>query len=175
VVIVKSSLPAGKAEQWLRAQVATLAPTLPVEIRTMREQVGKIADQPRFEMLLVGYFACAGLLLAIVGLYGVTAFLMLQRRQEMGVRMALGAGRGDIVRLALAGAMRMVLPGTVLGLALAFAASRALGSMLFGVGPHDPETFLVVTVLLVASAVLAALIPAGAAARVDPAETLRAE
>jgi len=175
VVIVKSSLPAGKAEQWLRAQVATLAPTLPVEIRTMREQVGKIADQPRFEMLLVGYFACAGLLLAIVGLYGMTAFLMLQRRQEMGVRMALGAARGDIVRLALGGAMRMVLPGTALGLALAFAASRALGSMLFGVGPHDPETFLAVTVLLVGAAVMAALVPATAAARVDLAETLRAE
>jgi putative ABC transport system permease protein len=110
-----------------------------------------------------------------VGLYGVTAFLMLQRRQEMGVRMALGAGRGDIVRLALGGAMRMVLPGTVLGLALAFVASRALGSMLFRVGPHDPETFLAVTLLLVGAAVIAALIPAGAAARVDPAETLRAE
>jgi predicted permease len=168
VVIVKSSLPAGQAEQWLRGQIATLDPTLPAQISTMNEQVRKMADQPRFEMLLVGYFACAGLVLAIVGLYGVTAFLMVQRRPEMGIRMALGANRADIVRLVLGSAMRMVLPGTLLGLALALGVSRVLGSLLFGVDPRDPVAFLGVTALLEAVALVAALIPASAAARVDP-------
>jgi putative ABC transport system permease protein len=175
VVIVKSSLPPAVMERWMQAQIQSLDPALPVDIATLRERVARLADQPRFEMLLVGYFGCAGLVLAIVGLYGVIAFLMVERKPEVGVRLALGASRSAIVRLVLGSAMQMVLPGAMLGLAMALGVSRTLTSLLFQVGPHDLATFLGATTLLVAVALLAALVPAMAAARVDPMVTLRVE
>ncbi|MGB6830878.1 MAG: ABC transporter permease [Terracidiphilus sp.] len=173
VVIVRSSLPAATLKSWLRTQVALLDPTLPVEIRTLEERVAKLADQPRFEMLLVGYFACAGLMLSVIGLYGVTSFLAVQRKPEVGIRMALGARRIDIVRLVLAGAGRMVVPGLALGIILAYALSRALSGLLFNVKPHDPVTYFGATAILAAVALAATLIPAIGAARVDPIVTLR--
>jgi putative ABC transport system permease protein len=175
ILVVKSSLPAATMERWLREQVASLDPALPVEVGTLRERVAKLADQPRFEMLLVGYFACTGLVLAIIGLYGVTSFLMVQRKPEVGIRMALGASKGDIVRLVLASAMRMVLPGTIAGLVLALGISQALSSLLFKVGPYDAATFVGSTMLLVTVTVIASLIPAIAATRVDPTITLRVD
>lgn len=173
VVIVRSNLPAGGLKNWVRTQIASLDPTLPVEIQTLEEQVAKLADQPRFEMLLVGYFACTGLMLSVIGLYGVTAFLAVQRRLEVGIRMALGARRFDIVRLVLAGAGSMVVPGIVIGIALAFALSQVLSGLLFNVKPHDPATYFGATAILAAVAVAATLIPAIGAARVDPIVTLR--
>jgi hypothetical protein len=109
-----------------------------------------------------------GLVLAIIGLYGVTSFLMVQRKPEVGIRMALGASKGDIVRLVLASAMRIVLPGTIAGLTLALGISQALSSLLFKVGPHDAAIFVGSTMLLVTVTVIASLIPAIAATRVDP-------
>ena len=173
VVIVESSLPAATMEGWIREQVASLDPALPIEVATLRQDVAKLADQPRFEMLLVGYFACTGLVLAIIGLYGVISFLMVQRKPEVGIRMALGASKGDIVRLVLASAMRMVLPGTIAGLALALGLSQVFSSLLFKVGSHDAATFLFSTMLLFAATVIASLIPAVAATRIDPIDTLR--
>jgi predicted permease len=175
VVLVKSGLPAATTERWMREQVAALDPALPIEQGTLHERIAKLADQPRFEMLLVGYFACAGLVLAIIGLYGVTSFLMVQRKPEVGIRMALGASKGDIVRLVLASAMRMVLPGTIAGLTLALGLSQTWSSVLFKVGPHDAATFLGATTLLIAVTVIASLIPALAATRVDPMTTLRVD
>jgi ABC-type antimicrobial peptide transport system permease subunit len=162
-------------ERWMREQVASLDPALPIEVITMQERVAKLADQPRFEMLLVGYFACTGLVLAIIGLYGVTSFLMVQRKTEIGVRMALGANKGDIVRLVLVSAMYMILPGTVLGLALSFGLSHVLSSLLFRVRPHDVATFFGSTMLFVAVTAIASLIPAIAATRVDPMTALRVD
>jgi ABC-type antimicrobial peptide transport system permease subunit len=159
----------------MREQIASLDPALPIDTGTLQERVAKLADQPRFEMLLVSYFACTGLLLAIVGLYGVTSFLMVQRKPEIGIRIALGASKGDIVRLVLASAMRMVLPGTIAGVALAFGLSQVLSSLLFEVGPHDTATFCGSTVLLIAATITASLIPAVAATRVDPIATLRVD
>ncbi len=173
VVMVRSNLPAPTLKTWMRAQIASLDPTLPVEIRTLEERVAKLTDQPRFEMLLVGYFACTGLMLSVIGLYGVTAFLAVQRRPEVGIRMALGARRIDIVRLVLAGAGRMVVPGILVGVALAFALSQALSGLLFNVRPHDPTTYFCATMILAAVAAVATLIPAIGAARVDPVVTLR--
>jgi putative ABC transport system permease protein len=175
VVIVKSSLPAPTMERWMRRQVASLDPALPVEVGTLRERIAKLADQPRFEMLLVSYFAVTGLVMAMIGLYGVTAFLVEQRKPEVGVRMAFGASKGDIVRLVLASTMRMIVPGTVFGLALAFAVSQVLSSLLFQVGSHDSVTFCGSTILLIAVTVIASLIPAIDATRVDPIITLRVE
>jgi ABC-type antimicrobial peptide transport system permease subunit len=114
-------------------------------------------------------------LLAVIGLYGVIAFLVAQRTQEIGVRMALGAGRADILRLVLGKSLRLIVTGAVVGLVAALAVSRVLASLLFGVGTHDPVTFVLVTATLMVVAVLATLIPARSASRVDPMVALRCE
>ena len=174
-MLVKSNLPATTMEHWMREQVASLDPRLPIKVETLRERVATLADRPRFEMLLVGYFACTGLVLAIIGLYGVTSFLMVQRKPEIGIRMALGASKGDIARLVLASASRMVLPGIIAGIALAFGLSQVLSSLLFKVSPHDMATFLGATMLLIAVTAIASLFPAIAATRVDPITALRVD
>jgi ABC-type antimicrobial peptide transport system permease subunit len=123
----------------------------------------------------VGFFAATGLLLAVVGLYGVISFLVAQRTQEIGVRMALGAGRGDILRLVMGKSLRLIVCGTVVGLVAALAVSRVLASLLFGVGSRDPITYVLVTSLLIVVALLATLVPARSASRVDPIVALRCE
>ena len=134
-----------------------------------------MADRPRFEMLLVGFFAFTGLVLAVIGLYGVISFFVVQRTQEIGIRIAVGASRADILRLVLTNALRLIVPGVFLGLVLALALSRVLASLLFKVGPHDPVTFAGVTGLLILVALLATLIPASSATRVDPTVALRCD
>jgi predicted permease len=175
VIVVRSSLPAAETSRWIRSQVTALDPTLPVDIATLRRRVSKLADQPRFQVTLVGFFAAIGLVLAVIGLYGVIAFLVTQRTQEIGVRMALGAARGDILRLVMGKSLRLIVFGTVVGLASALAMSRVLSSLLFGIGSHDPVTFSLVTLLLIVVALLATLVPARRAASVNPVEALRAE
>jgi ABC-type antimicrobial peptide transport system permease subunit len=174
-LILKTTLPPGTTEAWIRSQVALLDPTVPVEIKTLSERVGKMADRPRFEMLLVGFFAFTGLVLAVIGLYGVISFFVVQRTQEIGIRMAVGASRADILRLVLGNALRLIVPGVLLGLALALAFSRVLESLLFNVASHDPVTFAGVTGLLTLVALLATLIPASSATRVDPTVALRCD
>jgi putative ABC transport system permease protein len=174
-ILVKSTLPADVMDRWIRSQVAMLDPTLPVDIATLQQRVSKLADGPRFQTTLVGFFAAIGLVLAVIGLYGVIAFLVAQRTQEIGVRMALGAARGDILRLVMGRSLRLVLCGTVAGLVGALAVSRVLASLLFGVGSRDPVTFVAVTLLLIVVALLATLVPARRAASVNPVEALRAE
>jgi ABC-type antimicrobial peptide transport system permease subunit len=173
--VVRSSLPAQEMARWIRSQVTAMDPTLPVDVATLRERVSKLADQPRFQTTLVGFFAAIGLVLAVIGLYGVIAFLVAQRTQEIGVRMALGAGRGDILRLVLGKSLRLILFGTAIGLVAALVVSRVLSSLLYSVGPRDPVTFVLVTLLLVAVALLATLIPARSASRIDPMVALRCE
>jgi putative ABC transport system permease protein len=175
VMVVRSSLPAQEMARWIRSQVTAMDPTLPVDVATLRERVSKLADQPRFQTTLVGFFAAIGLVLAVIGLYGVIAFLVAQRTQEIGVRMALGAGRGDILRLVLGKSLRLILFGTAIGLVAALVVSRVLSSLLYSVGPRDPVTFVLVTLLLVAVALLATLIPARSASRIDPMVALRCE
>jgi putative ABC transport system permease protein len=175
VFIIKTNLPAGTMEKWIRAQVAALDPTVPVEVETLSERVGKMASQPRFEMLLVNCFASTGLLLAVIGLYGVISFLIGQRTQEIGLRMALGATRRDILQLVVKSGLRLILTGTLIGLIAALALSNFLSSLLFSVGPHDPFAFAVVTLLLVFVALVATLIPAASAIRVDPTVALRCD
>ncbi|HEX3968532.1 MAG TPA: ABC transporter permease [Edaphobacter sp.] len=175
VIVLRSSLAPAEMSRWIRSQVAALDPTLPVDIATLQQRVSKLADQPRFQTTLVGFFAAIGLVLAVIGLYGVIAFLVAQRTQEIGVRMALGAARGDILRLVMGRSLRLIVCGTVAGLAAALAVSRVLSSLLFGVGSHDPVTFALVTLLLIVVALLATLVPARRAASVNPMEALRAE
>ena len=178
VLIVRSSLPSQTLTPWIRTQVAAIDATVPVDIATMRQRVSKLADGPRFQTLLVGFFAMTGLVLAVIGLYGVISFLVAQRTQEIGVRMALGSTRSGILWLVCGRSLRLILWGTGVGLVAALTVSRVLGSLLYEVGARDPlERLPLVTLVLIAVALMATLlIPARSAfARVDPMVALRCE
>jgi predicted permease len=175
VVILRSSLPAEALSPWIRTQAAAIDPALSVDIATMRQRVSKLADGPRFQTLLVGFFAMTGLVLAVIGLYGVISFLVAQRTQEIGVRMALGSTRSGILWLVCERSLRLILWGTGVGLVAALTGSRVLGSLLYEVGSRDPLSFVAVTLVLIAVALMATLIPARSAARVDPMVALRCE
>ena len=175
VMVIKTALSPQATAAWVRSQVAHLDPTLPVEIEPLTQSVDRLADRPRFETALLGFFAVAGLLLAVVGLYGVIAFLVAQRTQEIGVRMALGATQADILRLVVAKGMGLVLAGGLIGLIAALGMSRLVKSLLFSVSAYDPVSFLAVALVLIVVALLATLIPALAATRVDPNVALRCE
>jgi putative ABC transport system permease protein len=175
VVVVRSSLPPDQTSRWLRSQVASLDPTLPIDLATLRQRVSKLADPERFQTVLVSFFAATGLALSLIGLYGVIAFLVAQRTQEIGVRMALGADKCDILMLVLGNSLQLILIGTVLGLVAALATTRLLTSLLYNIRPNDPVTFGLVTCMLFPVAVVAALIPARAAVSVDPIVALRCD
>jgi predicted permease len=174
-IIVGSKLPADEVERWLRSRVAAMDATVPVQVETLSQRVSSMAGQQRFEAMLVGFFAVTGLLMAVLGLYGVVAYLVAQRTQEIGVRMALGADRGDILRLVMGRSMRMIAAGTIAGLIAALISSRLLSTMLFHVGSHDPVIFGGVAAMLVLVALAASLIPARSATMVNPTEALRSE
>jgi predicted permease len=175
VMIVDAALPPKSVAPWVRSQIAAIDPTVPVEIETLDQSVSKLADRPRFETALLGFFAFCGLLMAVIGLYGVIAFVATQRTQEIGVRMALGATRVDILQLIAGEGARLILLGGVLGLSAALAAAQLLKSLLYNVGPHDPAVFAAVALLLAVVALAATLIPARAAMRVEPVVALRYE
>jgi ABC-type antimicrobial peptide transport system permease subunit len=126
-------------------------------------------------MGLFSFFAATALLLAVVGIYGVLACVVGQRTREVGIRMALGAQRRDVLRDVLARGLRLALPGVLLGLAGAWGVSRLLQSQLFGVTAADPLTYAAGALLLLLAAVAACLLPARRATRVNPIEALRAE
>jgi predicted permease len=174
-LVVKTSLPPQAVAQWIRAQIGAIDPTVPVDVETLNEIVSRLADRPRFETALLGFFAVIGLLMAVIGLYGVIAYMAVQRTQEIGVRMALGAGRADILRLILSEGLRLVAAGTLVGLAAALAVSRVLRSLLFHVGPYDPASYIAVALLLSMVALAATLIPARAAMKTDPMAALRVD
>jgi ABC-type antimicrobial peptide transport system permease subunit len=113
--------------------------------------------------------------MAVIGLYGVIAYMTVQRTQEIGVRMALGASRVDILRLILGQGLRLVVAGSVLGLVAAFFFSRVLKSLLYSVGPHDPASFIAVSFLMILVAIAAIFIPARSAMKSDPMNALRIE
>jgi len=173
--LLESSLPTSVIVPWIRSRVAQLDPTAPVEIDTMKQTVSRLADRPRFETALLGFFAFCGLLMAVIGLYGVIAFVAAQRTQEIGVRMALGATRGNILRLIAGEGVRLIALGGAVGLGASLAAAQLLRSLLFNVGPHDPGTYVAVLGLLGVVALAATLIPARAAMNVEPVMALRYE
>jgi putative ABC transport system permease protein len=159
-----------------RAQVRELDPNLPIaSIRTMESVVSEAAARSRLSSYLLTGFAAIALLLAAIGLYGIISYDVTQRRGEIGVRLALGADHGDILRLIVKQGMILTAAGLAVGLAGAFALTRLLRSLLFGVATTDLATFVMVPLLLVAVALLASYLPARRAARVDPMVALRAE
>ena len=175
VLVVDSLMPAKAVEPWVHSAIASLDPTVPADMEVLDQTVNRLADQPRFETALLGFFAFAGLTLAIVGLYGLMAFLTTQRTHEIGIRMALGATRENILRLITVDGLRMVALGGAMGLAVALVTSRLMRALLFQVSPTDPLTFVLVPLILSLVTLIAILIPARAGMRVEPAATLRAE
>jgi putative ABC transport system permease protein len=160
----------------LRAQVASLDPNLPLtSVRVFEEYVSRSLARPRFNALLLSIFAATALLLTGIGIYGVMAYTVAQRTNEIGIRIALGAGQSSIFRLIVGQAMTLVAISVVVGLLGAFAATRLLNSLLFGVGASDPITFAAIVLLVGTVAFLAAWLPARRAASVDPIVALRTE
>jgi putative ABC transport system permease protein len=160
----------------IRRQVLAIDAEQPIfDTSTMVDVVARSVFLPRVSMLLLSAFAASALLLAIVGIYGVVSYAVTQRTRELGVRMALGADAGATLRLVLGKSMALVLGGTVCGLVVSFGLTRLLGRLLYGVSPLDPIVFVGVSSLLAAAGLLASLIPALRATRVDPIVALRVD
>jgi len=160
----------------LRKELAALDATIPLtSVRVFDEYISRSLARPRFNTLLLSIFAGTALILTAIGIYGVLAYSVAQRTSEIGIRIALGAGKSSIFRLIVGQAMTLVGISLALGLAGAFAATRLLNSLLFGVGASDPATFAGIVLLVSAVAFVAAWVPARRATRVDPIIALRAE
>ncbi|MGA8598202.1 MAG: ABC transporter permease [Bryobacteraceae bacterium] len=164
------------SEGQLRQALASVDPNLPVtSIRSLEEQVSLQFTQPRLIAQLTSFFGILSLVLASIGLYGVTAYNAGRRTSEIGVRMALGANRSDVVALVLRGAFGLILFGLLLGLPFTFAAGRFLGNQLYGMNPYNLVVTLVAVVALGLSALIASLIPAFRASLISPLDALRTE
>ncbi len=160
----------------VRAEMAVLDPHVPIfEQKTMSEHLDVMLFPARMGAALLSAFGVLGLVLASVGLYGVVAYSVAQRTREVGIRMAIGAGRGDVLKLVVREGMTLVAVGLVLGIVVAFFGSQALKSLLYGISASDPLTFAGVAIALVAVALVANLVPARRATRVDPIVALRYE
>ena len=159
----------------MREAVRSLDPQLPMRFRTLDQVFSSSLDQRRFSLVIFGVFGATALLLAAMGIYGVTAYTVAQREQEIGIRMALGAQMRDVLSLMLRYAMSLVLIGAVIGLAGAYAATRLMKSLLFEVAPTDFTVFVAVPVVLFLVALVACLLPARRATKVDPLVALRHE
>ena len=169
----------GNAAQTLaaiRREVSTIDRNLPLaDVRTMRAHQDVAVSGERLLSTLLAIFGTLAVTLAAIGIYGVTSFAVARRTREIGIRMALGARTGSVVRMVLRRGLVLTLVGSALGIALAIAGSRLVESFLFGVSPTDPVTLVVVPLVLIAVALAAALIPARRASRVDPVSALRYE
>jgi ABC-type antimicrobial peptide transport system permease subunit len=160
----------------LRKMMRTESPDVPLtDVRTLQEHVKFAVWTSRLFGSLMAVFAVLALIIAAVGLYGVMAYSVAQRTQEIGIRMALGAEGSDVVRLVVGQAMQLTLIGSGIGLAAAFALTRGMANQLFGVSTTDPPTYAIVALILVLSSGLAAWVPAYRATRVDPMRALRCD
>ena len=173
--IIRTSLDPATMTAWVRAAVAELDPTLPVEISTLDERVSKLEQRPRFDAVLLTIFGGVALLLAAVGIYGVVAFLVVQRTREIGVRMALGARRVDVLRLIAGRGLAGILLSAAAGLLGAVLAARMLRTTVYGIEALDPASLATAAGIVVVIASIAMLLPARAATKVDPMVALRYE
>ena len=160
----------------MRQEVLALDPELPVyDLKTMDSALDESLAGRKFSLLLLGLFAAVALVLASVGVYGVMSYGVVQRTREIGIRMALGARKEDVLRLVVGDGFRLAMAGIAIGIALAVGLSRLLRGMLFGVSAFDPPAYLGLTLVLAVTALVASWLPARRAAQVDPSVALRAE
>jgi putative ABC transport system permease protein len=175
-LVVRSAVEPASLAGDVRRIVADVDKSAPVsEVKTMEHIVDESVTQPRFNLFLLGLFGGIALLLSAAGIYGVTAYAVTQRTHEFGIRMALGAQVGDVLRMILGQGMLVIGIGVVIGLVASFALTRLMKSLLYGVGATDPLTFVAITVVLMLVALLACYIPARRATKVDPLVALRYE
>jgi len=173
--LIRSPLDTGTLSETLRHTVHERSPDVPVKFRTMEASFYENLAAPRFRTLLLGIFAGLAICLAMAGIYGVLAYVVSQRSNEIGLRMALGASTADVLRLVLEQGVKLTAIGLALGLLGSFAAGRVLSSVLFAVKPSDPETYIAVAALLVLVTLAASYIPARRATKIDPYTALRQE
>jgi ABC-type antimicrobial peptide transport system permease subunit len=160
----------------IRTHTQRLDPALPLgEMRTVERVLARPTDAARFLMLLMTTFAALAMLLAAIGIYGILSFTVLQRRREIGVRMALGARPGDVLALVVGQGVVLGAIGALIGLALSVYGARFLGSLLYGVEPVDPTTLAGVAALVLAITAVACIAPALRAAATNPVQTLRGD
>jgi len=158
----------------LQSTVASVAPEVPIyRLSSMKQKISSTLERSHFDTFLLAVFAVTALLLSSVGIYGVLSYMVAQRTRDIGIRMALGASQGQIVWGVLGFGLRLAAIGLAIGLAAAFAATRLLSSLLYGVHPTDAITFAVVSLILLAVALIASYLPARRATRVDPLTALR--
>jgi len=175
-VVARSSADVRGHAGEVRREVAAIDPELPLSsVETMEERLGASLAGPRLSTLLIGIFAAVALALAAVGVYGVMSYAVTERTHEIGVRMALGARRSDVIKMVVGQGLRLALAGVAVGLAAALAVTRVLTRLLFEVGATDPATFASIAALVVGVAALASYLPARRATRVDPMVALRSE
>jgi putative ABC transport system permease protein len=175
-LVVRSALDPASLTSAIRAAVAAVDKDQPIfDVHTMQQRVDDSISTRRLTLVLLGIFSALALILAAIGIYGVMAYSVALRTQEIGIRMALGAQQHDVLRLVLGQGARIAFFGVAFGLAAAAALARLLSGLLFSVSASDPITFAAVAVLLVAVALLACYIPARRAMLVDPIIALRYE
>jgi putative ABC transport system permease protein len=175
-IAIRTAESQGAIASSVRGMLSEMDPSLPLtKIQTMQDVFSVAQSRPRFLALLLAMFAGVALTLAAVGIYGVISYSVAQRTKEFGLRLALGAQRGDVLRSVLGRSALLTLAGIGIGLIGALALTRFLATLLFGVSTTDPVTFLVVSVVLGGVALLASYIPARRATKVDPMVALRNE
>jgi predicted permease len=175
-IAVRATLPPATVISQVRSTLKSIDPNLAaIDIQTMGDLVSIASARRRFQTSLLTTFAAIALLLALVGLYGLMAFSVNRRTRELGIRMALGAERRDVVLLIVRNAAALVLTGLAAGLTCTWLGTRALRSFLFGVSEHDPLTVVSISLLLIICGLVAALVPARRAASIDPMQALRTE
>jgi putative ABC transport system permease protein len=175
-IAIRSQLEAAALTATVRREVTAIDSTQPVsDVRTMEEIISRSAGPRRFAVALFSFFAVVSLLLAAIGLYSILAFTVTARSQEIGVRMALGALRSNVLRLVIGQGMRLTLAGIIIGLIGAVALTRLMKDLLYGVAATDPLTFVAIALLLGFVALIACLIPAKRATKVDPLIAIRHE
>jgi putative ABC transport system permease protein len=174
-VVLRSAIATSAMAQELRSAIASLDPTLPVDVASLGQSVARMAERPRFSAALLSLFATIGLLLTALGIYGVISLLVNQRTQEIGIRIALGATRKNVVIMMVRQASIWIAIGAVAGVSGSLAVARWISSLLFGIRANDPVTLISAVGVLVCVAMLAAWIPARRTAKVDPMVALRYE